>query len=230
MNTTTSGITEAEIIPEASPYETGKPTYPKLFWLFMIASIAGVIIEGVWYYFQHDRWETHVVSVWGPFCIIYGLGASGCYAANYYLRGKNILIKFLVYALVGDGVELVCGLVLRYTLNMKAWDYTGYPMNFMGLICIKMTIIWGIAGLAFGFLTPLVDCGLAWLTGKFWDTACLVLTVFMIVNFTLTGICLARWASRHKGHAPANSFTKWIDDTYDDEYMDKRFCEWHFRD
>ncbi|MBR4627622.1 MAG: putative ABC transporter permease [Ruminococcus sp.] len=226
MNT---AVSEVRSLLRAKHYEPRKPTYQRLFWLFMIASIAGVIIEGVWYYFQHDHWETHVVSVWGPFCIIYGLGASGCYAANYYLRGKNIIIKFLVYAFVGDAVELLCGLVLRYTLNMRAWTYEGYPLNFMGLICIKMTIIWGFAGLGFGLLVPIVDSGLDWLSGKFWDTACLALTAFMIVNFTLTGICLARWAARHEGHKAGNSFTEWIDEKYDDDYMEKRFCEWHFR-
>ena len=73
-------------------------TYPHLFWLFIIGSVIGVIIEGVWYYFMHDRWETHVVTIWGPYCIIYGLGAAGYYAGNCAMKGKNILLRYIVFA------------------------------------------------------------------------------------------------------------------------------------
>ena len=100
----------------------------------------GVFIEGVWYYFMHDHWETHVVTIWGPFCIIYGFGLAGYYAACHACGSMNIFIRFLIYASLGSGVELVCGLLLKYCLNLKAWTYSHYPLNFMGLICVKMTI------------------------------------------------------------------------------------------
>ena len=205
-------------------------TYPKLFWLFMIGSLIGVVIEGVWYYFRHDHWETHVVSVWGSFCIIYGIGAAVFYAANCAMRGRNIFDRFAMFAVVGTAVELACGLALKYILNMKAWDYTDYPMDFMGLICVKMVVIWGIVGLLFGLLMKPIERVFRRMDGVMWSIACVVLTVFMAANLTLTGICLLRWADRHRGKEPSNSFTEWVDKKYDDEYMSERFCEWRFLD
>lgn len=206
----------------------GKVTYQKMFWLFMICSLFGVLIEGVWYYFKHDHWETHVVSIWGPFCIIYGIAAVVLYITAHALHGHNVIVRFAAASAASTAVEFLCGIVLRYGLDMKAWDYSDYPLNFMGLVCVKMTVIWGLAGVVFGWLLPLVDSGLDWLTGNFWEIACLLLTVFMAVNFILTGICLWRWSQRHKGHSPSTSFTELIDDKYDDDYMSDRFCEWHF--
>lgn len=54
-------------------------TYENMFWLFMIGSVLGVILEGIWCLIRAGHWETHVVSMWGPFCIIYGFGAVGLY-------------------------------------------------------------------------------------------------------------------------------------------------------
>lgn len=207
-----------------------KPTYQRMFWLFMVGSIAGVIIEGVWYYFVHDRWETHVVSIWGPFCIIYGLGAVAFYIGNYYLRERSIIIRYLAFAALGDAVELLCGLVLKYGLHMKAWTYSHYPYNFMGLICLKMTIIWGFVGIAFQFLIPPSDRMLDLMEGKYWHYSCIALTVFMAVNFALTAVCLIRWKQRHFGSENGGRFMQWIDRNYDDDFMDKRFIEWWFID
>ena len=208
----------------------GKVTYPKVFWLFMICSVIGVGIEGVWYYFKHGHWETHVVSIWGPFCIIYGIAAVLFYIIGHALHGNNVLVKLAATGAAVTVVELICGFLLKYALNMKAWDYSGYPMNFKGIICVKMSVIWGLAGVVFCLMLPLIDDGLDWLTGNFWEITCLLLTVFMAVNLILTGICLWRWSQRHKEHKPSNSFMKMIDDKYDDDYMSDRFCEWHFLD
>ena len=54
-------------------------TYQNMFWLFMISNVLGVILEGLWCLIRTGYWETHVVSMWGPFCIIYGFGAVGFY-------------------------------------------------------------------------------------------------------------------------------------------------------
>ena len=41
----------------------------------MLGSILGTRIEGAFCLIRHGRWETHTVALWGPFCIIYGIGA-----------------------------------------------------------------------------------------------------------------------------------------------------------
>lgn len=39
--------------------------YENMFWLFMIGSVLGVILEGIWCLIRTGHWETHVVSMWG---------------------------------------------------------------------------------------------------------------------------------------------------------------------
>ena len=51
-----------------------KISYQVIFWLFVIGSLAGVVLEGIWCLLKYGHWETHVVTVWEPLCIIYGFG------------------------------------------------------------------------------------------------------------------------------------------------------------
>ncbi|MBQ9899076.1 MAG: putative ABC transporter permease [Ruminococcus sp.] len=203
-------------------------TYPRLFWLVIIGSVLGVIIEGVWYYFMHDRWETHVVTIWGPFCLIYGLGGAVYYAGNCLMEGKNIVLRYAVFLLIGTGVELLCGLLLKYGLNMRAWTYKGYPFNFMDLICLKMAIIWGFVGLAFGLLVKPVDKLFSLMQGRYWNWICAVFSAFMAVNLVCTCACMIRWKQRHDGKPASGKVAQIIDEHYDDDFMQTRFVEWRF--
>lgn len=41
-----------------------------MFWLFMFGNVLGVLLEGTWCKLCFGHWETHVVTIWGPFCLI----------------------------------------------------------------------------------------------------------------------------------------------------------------
>ena len=215
---------------EKTKKTTIRVSYGICFWLFMIANIAGVLIEGFFCLFAFGKWETHVVTMWGPFCLLYGFGTVGFYLVAAALKGKGYVLEFLGHALVGDGLELIGGLLLEFGLGMRAWDYTGYFLNFRGHICLVMTLIWGCIGFSFGRFCPLVSYGLSHFEHGIHRVLLIILSVFMAVNLAFTAICIHRWSRRHYG-APANSaFEKFLDEHYDDEYMSKRFMEWHFLD
>lgn len=38
---------------------------------------------------------------------------------------------------------------MKYVLRMKAWDYSKEFLNLEGIICIKYSVVWGLAGVAF---------------------------------------------------------------------------------
>lgn len=65
-------------------------TYDKLFWLFLIGSVAGVIIEGVFTLVTKGHWESHVVSVFGAFNILYGFGGVLYYVGAVAVYGMEI--------------------------------------------------------------------------------------------------------------------------------------------
>lgn len=206
-------------------------TFSKLFWLFMFGNVLGVIVEGVWCKLRHGKWETHTVAIWGPFNIVYGIGIPVFYVGSILFEGFQWLSKFAIFALLGSFVEYLCGIVIRIGLRMKAWDYSKHFLNIQGLISLRMVLLWGVVGSGFHLLLfePLKKL-LFLMNGVLFDMVRVGLTVFMAVNLSLTAACIIRWANRHKGKLPSNRLTKWIDRTYPDSKMQKKFFYWSFID
>ena len=98
---------------------TARPS--TLFWLFLAGSVAGFFLEGIWCVFTKGHWEHHSATVWGPFCIVYGIGAVLVYLLSAVLKGRNLPLQFLLFSASGAAVEYgssladVVSLVLLWT-------------------------------------------------------------------------------------------------------------------
>ncbi len=82
----------------------------------------------------------------GPYCPIYGVGA----VVNLILL-KNIesLILIFVIAMITSGVvEYITSYIMEKLFQARWWDYSHYPLNLDGRICLYGCIIFGIANVA----------------------------------------------------------------------------------
>lgn len=200
---------------------------PELFWLFFFGSLLGVLMEGVYCKFVHGAWETHVVSIWGPFCILYGIGAVAFYVGNVVWEDKKKWQKFLLFGMVGSGLEVICGALLEFRLGMFAWDYSEQFMNFRGYVSLSMTAAWGALGLLFSFAVPKIDVAYTFMQTHAWHIAYVILSIFLTIDLAFTALCLVRWADRQYDIPPLTRFEEYIDEKYDDDFMQNRFIEWH---
>lgn len=92
-------------------------TYCNMFWLFMFGNVLGVLLEGTWCRLIFGHWETHVATIWGPFSLIYGVGAVMFYISGEKIRStgyKGVVARFCSIAIVATVFELACGLLLEY--------------------------------------------------------------------------------------------------------------------
>lgn len=163
--------------------------------------------------------------------IVYGIGLPVFYSGSAMLLNQHWAVRFFLLALIASFVEYLCGLVIRLGVGMRAWDYRGHFLNIQGLVSPYMALIWGILGLGFSlyFYTPMKRL-LAYMNSSTWDTICVGLAIFMIINLTLTAACIIRWANRRRGKPPENRLTVWIDRQYPDSKMRTKFYYWYFLD
>lgn len=213
---------------ESSSNMENKLSYTKLFYLFMIGCVFGVLMEGFFCLIVKGRWESHVVSIWGPFNILYGAGAVVFYVGAVKLREKNIVLKTLIMMVVATILELLCGLLLKNVLGMRAWNYSKSFMNYQGLICLKFSLGWGLAALLFCVAYPKINKMLNFIDGKVYKIICYIITVFMIFNVGLASASIARWSERHYGVPATNQIQRVLDYLAPDEWMENRFIEWKF--
>lgn len=206
-----------------------KITYSKLFWLYIAGSLAGTGLEGVFCVFKYGHWETHVVSLLGPFCIIYGIGAVGCYVGYTILYRKSKWIQFTLYVLMGFSLELLCGLLLEFGLSMRAWNYSNHFFNYTrARQFFKCPLYGGLWEWLFLLLFHNIEVVLSKAEKKTWKVGCAIFTAIMAVDILLTSAAICRWSGRHFDIPPSNVLEQTIDQRYNDEFMKKRFCEWQF--
>ena len=48
----------------------------------------------------------------------------------------------LIGALVITGIEFLFGCVFNLALGWNVWDYSHYPLHFMGQVCLLYTLLW----------------------------------------------------------------------------------------
>lgn len=80
----------------------------------------------------------------GPVCPIYGFGMLIVVTALWGLKG-NLILLFLGSAALTTALEFVTGFVLEKFFHDKWWDYSDMPFNIKGYICLKFTVLWGLA-------------------------------------------------------------------------------------
>ena len=123
-------------------------SFPTLLWLFITGSLMGFVMEGVWHFLRKGTWGFRVATLWGPFCIIYGVGAVAMYLIALTVEHKRPFVQFLAFALVGSAVEYLSSLFQEAAFGTVSWNYSHHRINIGGRISLQMTIIWGVIGMA----------------------------------------------------------------------------------
>ena len=139
----------------------------KYFLYFVLYSVIGwlyeVFLEVVVY-----RWGFSNRGVlFGPWCVIYGVGALVLILALGGLKKRDIrvgnipatpLLVFLGIVALTTALELLASYLMEYLLGGWQWDYTRFAFNFQGRIALNPSIRFGLGGMVFLYiLQPLFE-------------------------------------------------------------------------
>lgn len=80
----------------------------------------------------------------GPYCPIYGVGVLIVIDVLTPLK-DNLLILFAGSFLLTSVLEYLTGWILEKVFHNKWWDYSEFPFNIKGYVCLKFSILWGLA-------------------------------------------------------------------------------------
>ena len=82
----------------------------------------------------------------GPVCPIYGFGMVIVLFALTPLS-HSLLLLYLGGAILPSALELVGGWALYKLYHTRWWDYSDYPFNIGGYICLEFSLLWGVGTL-----------------------------------------------------------------------------------
>ena len=207
-----------------------------LFWVFVVCSVLGLIIEVVYHMVVVDPgvYQDRAGLLYGPFSPIYGVGAVlMTVALNRFWRANPVVI-FLVSAVIGGLFEAAVSWFMQVGFGAVAWDYSGSTIFglfpdpvaelFGGRTSTLFMCMWGALGfvwikLCLPWLLKLINL-IPWQARYSLTTLCAAL---MLVNAVMTLQSLECWYQRESGLAPSSPVEEFYAEHYDDAYMANRF-------
>lgn len=209
-------------------FAQGRSFY-KLFWVFFIGCFAGVIVEQIWCLIRYGVFEPRVGLIYGPFNLVYGLGAWALTMALYPVRSRTKLLALLGGMLIGSAVEYACSLFQEIVFGSVSWDYSDRPFNLHGRICLLYSVYWGALGVLWiKELYPRIARWIMRIPNRIGKPLTLILAAFMVFNTLMTGLCVLRWMERRTQPEADSRLEQYLDERYPDERMEKLFSNLKF--
>ncbi|MBR0403649.1 MAG: putative ABC transporter permease [Eggerthellaceae bacterium] len=200
-----------------------------MFWIFVVACIAGLIGETIWHMTVDDFgvYQDRAGLLYGPFSPIYGVGAVLFAVVLNRFHDKNPIIIFLASAVIGGAFEFFVSWFLEVAFGIVAWDYTGTFLNIGGRTNFMFMCIWGVLGLL--WVRYVVPWLLKFINKIPWNWRYVVTgvcTVLMVVDCVLTLAAFDCWYKRSAGtmdYERPTAIEAFCNENYDDEFMANRF-------
>ena len=204
-------------------------TFYKLFWVFFIGCFAGVVLETIYCLIQRGHYESRVGLIYGPFNLVYGIGALCLSGALYRFRNRGRVFSFVGGFIVGSVVEYACSWFQEVCFGSTSWDYSNMPYNLNGRICLLYSIFWGILGIFWiKDIYPRMAKWILKIPNKVGKPLTWALLAFMVFNSVMTLFTSLRWTARREGVPASNAFEAYLDEHYPDERMQKIFANAEF--
>ncbi len=195
-----------------------------LFWIFVIASILGLIIETIYHAIVFGGYQDRAGILWGPFSPIYGFGAVLMTIALNHFHSKPVWLIFFVSALVGGTFEFCTSYFMEYAFGITAWNYSGTFLSIGGRTNFMFMCFWGLLGVVWiKLLLPIMFYfvkKIPWGVRYTLTTVCAVLLLFDGLATLVTIDC---WYMREAGDPVTTQVEKFCARHYDNEYMQNRF-------
>ena len=166
----------------------------KLVAYVIIYSIVGFFVESVFGIVTKGVIESRSNFLYGPFCLIYGVGAVIMILfLKYFNKNNNTL--FWGGFIIGSLTEYIISYLGEIFFHVVWWDYSDMPVNINGRICVYYSIFWGLLAIyLISYINPKIDKVINFLKSKLkpktMKITIIMFVIFLVINFIITCIAL----------------------------------------
>lgn len=115
----------------------------QILWYFLLYAFTGWCIEVVFCSVNTGKFVNRGFLN-GPLCPIYGFGAVAVVVLLTPIQ-NSILLLYVGSVIVCSLLELVAGFLMKKLFHTTWWDYSDQPFNIGGYVCLKFSLLWGVA-------------------------------------------------------------------------------------
>lgn len=197
-----------------------------LFWIFVLASFLGDMVETVYHVAVVDPgvYQDRAGLLFGPFSPIYGFGATLMTIALNRFHNAHIIVVFLVSAVIGGAFEYFASWFLQFAFGVCAWDYSGTFLSIGGRTNFMFMCFWGLLGVLWvKLLLPVMLRIVNLIPWKWRYTITGLAAILYIADGVMTLVALDCWYGRLADKPADNALAQFCADHFDDAWMSERF-------
>lgn len=196
--------------------------FDKIFWVFLISALLGDIIETLFVHGVSHVWMRRSSLVFGPFSVVWGIGAAILTVVLIRLRSKEDRYIFIGGFFLGGTYEYLCSVFTQVVFGKVFWDYSDMKFNIGGRTNLLFMIFWGILSLVWvKFCYPRLSSFIERIPPLLGKILTWSLLLLMSLDILLTAAVMIRGNLRKTSPVPANAIEVYLDDTYPDETIRK---------
>lgn len=201
---------------------------------FIIYSVIGYIIETLFGLLTMGIWESRQSFLYGPFCGIYGLGATLMIVGMQKIP-KSYNWLFLGGFVLGSVTEYAISFFSEKFAGITWWDYSYMPLNINGRVCLLYSIFWGLLAIyLMEYFNPRLDNCIDWVKSKIPNKVLkgvlLSLFIFIVIEFIATAIAIQVFLIRvEKIHDLDVPNKEQVSQIYDQIYGNEKLANFIYR-
>jgi uncharacterized membrane protein len=144
------GGARAHIFLDTPPYYGMEGDRMRIFWLFMIYSLLGFLVETLYTWLRTGRLANRKTMLLLPICPVYGLGGLAVALLAEAFPASPAAIA-LTGALACSAIEYGYSLLCETIFGVRLWDYGSGPGPIHGRVHLLYCACWGLLALVAAF-------------------------------------------------------------------------------
>ena len=160
-------------------------------WIFLIYGFLGWCMEVVLATLKTGKFVNRGFLN-GPICPIYGVSVIAVLALLTPVKW-NLPLFLIGSILLTTSLEFMTGFILEKRFDTKWWNYTGVRFNLWGYVCLKMSLLWGLACVFMVYIfQPIVDRMLHLMPRDVGSVIAGFLVIVLIIDLIVTIAALSK--------------------------------------
>ena len=194
----------------------------KIIWVFFLSALLGDLIETVYVKLTADIWMSRSSVLYGPFSIVWGVGAALLTILLQRFSRKEDRYIFLGGFFLGGTYEYLCSVFTEVFFGTTFWDYSDMPFNIGGRTNLLFCVFWGILALVWVKICyPPISRQIERIppvTGKILTWVCVAL---MACDILISMMAMVRYVERAAGIGAGSRIEAFGDRQYPDEMIEQ---------
>lgn len=160
--------------------------------LFVVYSVLGWIIETISCFINTKKISFNRGFLIGPYIPIYGTSAllMILFLEDY---KNDLFLLFMMSMIYASIIEYITSYLMEKIFKARWWDYSNYKYNLHGRICLKNSLLFGLAGvLLITYINPIVINLLSMIPSFIFKLLTIFLAIIFLVDLIITIIVVSK--------------------------------------